>query len=73
LFYCDDINILVGSVQSTCIKESAEALELDTQETGIEINADKSQYMVISGDRNAGRSQGMKINNSSNVWDDRSR
>jgi phosphotransacetylase len=41
LVYGYDINILVGSVHT--IKESAEALILAIQKTGIEIIADKSQ------------------------------
>jgi hypothetical protein len=65
LVYGNDINILVGSVHA--IKKSAYALILVFQKTEIEINADKPQYLVISGDQNAGRSQGMKIINSSNV------
>jgi len=34
-------------------------------ETGLEINADKTKYMVMSRDQNAGRSHSMKIDNSS--------
>ena len=36
-----------------------------SKETGLEINADKTEYMVISRDQNAGRSQGINIDNSS--------
>ena len=32
---------------------------------GLEVNADKTKYMVISRDQNAGRSHNMKIDNSS--------
>jgi hypothetical protein len=34
-----------------------------TKETGIKENADKSKYMVMSRDQNAGRSDSMKIDN----------
>ena len=35
------------------------------KETGLEINADKAKYMVMSRDQNAGRSHSMRIDNSS--------
>ena len=36
-----------------------------SKETGLEVNAYKTKYMVMSRDQNAGRSHGMKIYNSS--------
>jgi hypothetical protein len=33
------------------------------KETGLEVNADKTKYMVMSRDRNAGRSHNMKVDN----------
>ena len=36
-----------------------------SKETGLEVNADKTKYMVTSRDQNAGRCHGMKIDNSS--------
>jgi hypothetical protein len=35
------------------------------KETGLEVNADKTKYIVMSGDQNAGKSNNMKIVNSS--------
>jgi len=35
------------------------------REVGLEVNADKTKYMVMSRDRNAGRDHGVKIDNSS--------
>jgi len=35
------------------------------KETGLEINADKTKYMVMSRGQNAGRSHSMKTDNSS--------
>jgi len=55
--------ILGGSVYT--IKESTEALVFASKETGIEVNVDKSEYMVMSRDQNAGRSHSMEIYNSS--------
>ena len=53
LAYADDVNILEGSVHT--VKENAEALVVATKETGLEVNADKTKYMVMFRDRNAGR------------------
>jgi hypothetical protein len=47
------------------VKENAEALVAATKESGLEVNADKSKYMVMSRDRNAGRGHSVKIDNSS--------
>jgi len=58
-----NINKLGGSVHT--VKENAEALVVATKEIGLEVNADKTKYMVMSRDRNAGRGHSVKINNSS--------
>jgi hypothetical protein len=34
-----------------------------SKEIGLEVNADKTEYMVMSRDQHAGRSHGMKIDN----------
>ena len=43
-----------GSVHT--VEENAEALVVATKETGLEVNADKTKYMIMSRDQNAGRS-----------------
>ena len=63
LSYADDVNILGGRVHT--IKENAEALVVATKEIGLEVNADKTKYMVMSRDQNAGGSHSMKIDNRS--------
>ena len=52
LAYADDVNILGGSVHT--VKENAEALVVATTEIGLELNADKTKYMITSRDQNAG-------------------
>ena len=47
------------------MKLNAEALLFATKEIGLEVNADKTKYVVMSWDRNAGRGHCMKIDNSS--------
>ena len=63
LVYTDDVNILGGSVHT--IKENTEALVVDSKEIGLEVNANKTKYVVTSRDQNAGQSYSMKIDNSS--------
>jgi len=63
LAYADDVNILGASVHT--VKENAEALVVATKEIGLEVNADKPKYIIISRDQNARRSHTMKIDNSS--------
>jgi thiamine monophosphate synthase len=52
LAYADDVNILGGSVHT--VKENEEALVVATKEIGLEVNADKTKYMVMSRDQTAG-------------------
>ena len=63
LAYTDDVNIPGGSVHT--VNKNAEAIVVATKEIGLEVNADKTKYMIMSRDQNAGRSQSMKIDNSS--------
>ena len=46
------------------LKENAEALVAATRETGLEVSADKTKYMVMSRDQNAGRNHSVRIDNS---------
>jgi hypothetical protein len=59
--YADDVNILGGSLHTA--KENAEALVVATKVIGLEVNTDKTKYMIMSRDQNAGRSHSMKIDN----------
>ena len=63
LAYAIDVNILGGSAHT--VKENAEALVVATKEIGLKANADKTKYMIMSRDQNAGQSYSMKIDNSS--------
>ena len=38
-----------------------------SKETGLEVNADKTKYMVVSWDQNVGRSHSIKTDNSSSA------
>jgi hypothetical protein len=63
LAYANDVTILGGSVNT--VKENAEALVVSTKEIGLQVNADKNNYMVIFRERNAGWGHSIKIDNSS--------
>jgi hypothetical protein len=46
LVYADDVNILDGSIDT--IKKNTEAFVVASKEIGLEVNAGKTKYMVIS-------------------------
>ena len=51
-----------GSVHT--LKENAEALVAATREIGLEVSADKTKYVVMSRDQNAGQNHSVGIDNS---------
>jgi len=61
LVYADDVTILGESIPT--IKKNAETLLLASKDIGLEVNGDKTKYMVMSRDQNAGRSHDMKNDN----------
>jgi hypothetical protein len=69
-----DVNILGGSVHT--IKKNTEALVVASKQTELEVNADKTKYMVTSQDQNAGRRRYIKTDDvplkgwkGSNIWE----
>jgi len=62
LVYADDI-ILGGSVHTA--NRNVEALVVATKETGLEVIADKTKYIVMSRDQDAGRSNSVRTDNNS--------
>jgi len=62
LVSADDVNILRRGIQT--LKENAEALVAATREIGLEVSADKTKYMVMSRDQNAGQNHSVRIDNS---------
>jgi len=62
LAYADDVNTLGGNIYT--LKENTEALVAATREIGLEVSADKTNYMVMSRDKNAGRNHSVRTDNS---------
>ena len=58
-----DVNILSGSVHT--VKKNTANLLFGSKEIGLEVNADKTKHKVMFRNQNAGRSQNIKIDNSS--------
>jgi hypothetical protein len=48
LVYAEDVSIMAGSVHT--VKENAETEAAISKETGLELNADKSNNMSVSGE-----------------------
>jgi hypothetical protein len=63
LVYADDVNIWGGSIHS--IKKNAEDLVIASKEIGLEVNAEKTKYMVVSRHQNAGHNHSINIDNKS--------
>ena len=59
------IFIKIISEQPHPLTDGTEALVVATKEIGLEVNADKTKYLIMYRDQNAGRSDNMKIYNSS--------
>jgi hypothetical protein len=60
-FFSDDVNILGGSVHN--ITKYTKALFVGSKEIGLDVNADKTKYMIISRVQNARRIHNIKIYN----------
>jgi len=63
LLNADDVKILDEGIHT--VKKNKEVLVFSSKEIGLEIDADKSKYMVIFRDQNARGSHKIKIDNSS--------
>jgi hypothetical protein len=72
--YDDDVNILGQNIDT--IQKNTEALLDAGKEVGLEVNSEKSKYMLVSRCQKAGQKHGIKIANrsfegvvNSNIWE----
>jgi hypothetical protein len=63
LLYADDDNLLGDSVNT--VKENTETLLEASRDIGLEINAEKTKYMIMSCHPNSGQNQNIRIANES--------
>jgi hypothetical protein len=63
LVYADEVTILVDNINT--IKKNTEAVIDPSKEAGLEVNTEKTKYMLISHHRNAGHNRNIKIANRS--------
>jgi hypothetical protein len=61
LVYVDAVNVLGGSIHST--EKKSAAVVIASMETGLQVNAEKTRYVVMSGDQNAGQNKKINIGN----------
>jgi hypothetical protein len=75
LAYADDVNLLGDNLDS--VKKNTETLTDASKEVGLEINVEKTTYMLLSRQQNVGQNRDMKIANRSlenvsqfkyNIW-----
>jgi hypothetical protein len=63
LAYADDVNLLGNNIDA--IKKNTESLIDASKEIGLEINVEKTKYMLLSRHQNVGQNRDVKIVNRS--------
>jgi hypothetical protein len=63
LAYADDVNLLGDNIDTT--NKNTQTLTDASKEVGLEVNVEKTEYMLVSRDQNAGQNREIKIGNRS--------
>jgi hypothetical protein len=63
LAYTDDVNLLGDNIDT--IKKNTETVIVASKENGLEINVEKTMYMLLSDHQNGGQDHDVKIANRS--------
>jgi hypothetical protein len=63
LAYADDVNLLGDNIDT--INKNAETLIYASNDVGLEIDVEKTKYMLLSRQQNVGQNRDMKIANRS--------
>jgi hypothetical protein len=61
LVYADDVNLLGDNIDT--IKKNTQTLIYASKEVGLEVNSEKTKYMLLSRRQNAGQNHDIKIGN----------
>jgi hypothetical protein len=74
LAYADDVNLLGDNIDT--INKNTQTLIDASKEVGLEVNVEKTKYMLVSWDQNAGQNREITIGNrlfenvySLNIWE----
>jgi hypothetical protein len=63
LAYTDDVNLLGDSINT--IKENTQSLLEASRDVGLELNGEKTKYMIMSRHPNSGQNQNIRMANES--------
>jgi hypothetical protein len=63
----DDVNLLGDNIDT--IKKNIETLTDASKEVGVEVNAEKTKYMLLSSHQNAGQNHDIKYDSNKSKFD----
>jgi hypothetical protein len=61
LAYANDVNLLGDNIDT--INKNTQTLIVASKEVGLEVNLEKTKYVLVSQDQNAGQNREIKIGN----------